>query len=135
MHILVIIAVFPKLLLTFPFISSKFWYTTFAAWGTFTMFSYLLLWYLKNSFYFMCICVFEAVSIFLSSSSSFFFFTFTNKFYLFIWRLITWWYCIGFAIHWHESTIGVRETTSHTPPYPIPLGHPSAPALSTLSHA
>ena len=27
------------------------------------------------------------------------------------------------------------ETPSHVPPHPIPLGHPSAPALSTLSHA
>ena len=26
-------------------------------------------------------------------------------------------------------------TPSHIPPHPIPLGHPSAPALSTLSHA
>ena len=27
------------------------------------------------------------------------------------------------------------ETPTHLPPHPIPLGHPSAPALSTLSHA
>ena len=27
------------------------------------------------------------------------------------------------------------EPLSHLPPHPIPLGHPSAPALSTLSHA
>ena len=27
------------------------------------------------------------------------------------------------------------EPTSHLPPHPIPQGHPSAPALSTLSHA
>ena len=27
------------------------------------------------------------------------------------------------------------EPPSHLPPHPIPLGHPSAPALSTLSHA
>ena len=26
-------------------------------------------------------------------------------------------------------------TSSHFPPHPIPLGHPSAPALSTLSHS
>ena len=26
------------------------------------------------------------------------------------------------------------EPLSHLPPHPIPLGHPSAPALSTLSH-
>ena len=27
------------------------------------------------------------------------------------------------------------DAHSHLPPHPIPLGHPSAPALSTLSHA
>ena len=27
------------------------------------------------------------------------------------------------------------ECSSHLPPHPIPLGHPSAPALSTLYHA
>ena len=27
------------------------------------------------------------------------------------------------------------EPLSHIPPHPIPQGHPSAPALSTLSHA
>ena len=27
------------------------------------------------------------------------------------------------------------EPSSHLPPHPIPQGHPSAPALSTLSHA
>ena len=27
------------------------------------------------------------------------------------------------------------DPPSHLPPHPIPLGHPSAPALSTLSHA
>ena len=27
------------------------------------------------------------------------------------------------------------EPPSHLPPHPVPLGHPSAPALSTLSHA
>ena len=108
---------------------------TYAAGSTFTMFCffYLLLWYLKNSLYFKCICDYEVVSIFLSFF--FFFFTFTNRFYLFIWRLISLQYYIGFAIHWHESTTGVHEPPSHGPPHPIPLGQPSAPALSILSHA
>ena len=40
----------------------------------------------------------------------------------------------------HESTTGVQnvphpEPPSHLPPHPIPLGHPSAPAPSTLYHA
>ena len=45
-----------------------------------------------------------------------------------------------FAIHWHESTMGVHvssgpELSSHLPPHPIPQGGPSAPALSALFHA
>ena len=46
---------------------------------------------------------------------------------------------VAFAIHWHKSAMGVHVssswTPSHLPPHPTPLGHPSAPALSTLSHA
>ena len=46
-------------------------------------------------------------------------------------------YCIGFAIHWHESTTGVHEfpnmnTPSHLRPHTIPLDHPHAPAPSIL---
>ena len=50
-------------------------------------------------------------------------------FYLFIfWRLITLQYCIGFAIHWHESATGVHvsihpePSSSLLPPSP---SHPS----------
>ena len=46
-------------------------------------------------------------------------------------------YCIGFAIHWHESAMGAHEfpnpePLSHLPPHIISLGHPSIPAPSIL---
>ena len=60
-------------------------------------------------------------------------------FFFFNWRLVTLQYCSGFVIHWHESAMGVHvphpEPPSLLPPHPIPLCQPSAPALSTLSHA
>ena len=64
---------------------------------------------------------------------------FKYKFIYFNWRLITLQYCIGFAVHWHESATGVHvcphpEPPSHLPPHSIPLGHPSAPAPSILYH-
>ena len=55
------------------------------------------------------------------------------------WRLITLQYCSGFCytLTWisHGCTcVPNPEPPSHLPPHPIPQGHPSAPALSTLSH-
>ena len=49
-------------------------------------------------------------------------------------------YCSGFChtLTWisHGCTcVPHPEPPSHFPPHPIPQGHPSAPALSTLSHA
>ena len=58
---------------------------------------------------------------------------FLFKFIYFNWRLITLQYCIGFAIHQHESATGIHMfPILNTPPHTIPLGHPSAPAPSIL---
>ena len=59
---------------------------------------------------------------------------------LFNWQLITLQYWSGFChtLTWisHGFTcVPHPEPHSHLPPHLIPLGHPSAPALSTLSHA
>ena len=61
-------------------------------------------------------------------------------FFNFNWRLITLQYCGSFChtFTWisHGCTCFPHpEPSSHFPPHPIPQGHPSAPALSTLSHA
>ena len=74
---------------------------------------------------------------FLISCSSFYFYFFLIYFN---WRLITLKYCSGFfhTLTWisHGCTrVPHLEPPSHRPPPPIPQGHPSAPALSTLPHA
>ena len=61
-------------------------------------------------------------------------------FFNFNWSLITIQYCSGFChtLTWisHGFTcVPHPGPRSHLPPHPMPLGHPSAPALSTLSHA
>ena len=61
-------------------------------------------------------------------------------FFFFNWRLITLQYCGGFChtFTWisHGCTcVPHPDPSSHLPPHPIPQSHPSAPALSTLSHA
>ena len=60
--------------------------------------------------------------------------------FFFNWRLITLHYCNGFChiLIWisHGFTcVPSHEPPSPLPPHPIPLGHPSTPALSILSHA
>ena len=67
---------------------------------------------------------------------------FLSLFFLiyFNWRLIILQYCGDF---FHTFTwishgcicVPHPDPPSHLPPHPIPQGHPSAPALSTLSHA
>ena len=76
--------------------------------------------------------------IFLCHSS--YIYLFIYLFIYFNWRLITLQYCSGFChtLTWisHGFTcVPHPEPRSHLPPHPIPLGHPSAPALRTLSHA
>ena len=46
---------------------------------------------------------------------------------------------VVFAIHQHESALGVHvshhpEPHFHLPPYPTPLGYPRVPALDALIH-
>ena len=58
----------------------------------------------------------------------------------FNWRLITLQYCGDFChtftwISHGYTCVPYPEPPFHLPPYPIPQGYPSAPALSTLSHA
>ena len=56
------------------------------------------------------------------------------QFFLFLFLLyFTLQSCIGFAIHWHESTMGVHAFPNmNPPPHNISLGHPHAPARSIL---
>ena len=66
----------------------------------------------------------------------FFFYLFIFSFIFTSWRLITLQYCSGFChtLTWisHGFTcVPHPDPHSHLPPHPIPLGLPSAPALST----
>ena len=70
------------------------------------------------------------------SVTGFFFFNIN----LFNWRLITLQYCSDFChtltrISHGWTCVLHPEPLSHLPPRTIPPGHPSASALSTLSHA
>ena len=48
---------------------------------------------------------------------------------------ILYWFCHTLTWIRHGCTcVHHPEPLSHLPPHPIPLGHPSAPVLSTLSH-
>ena len=68
------------------------------------------------------------------------FFGFFFKFIYFSWWLITLQYCSGFChtLIWIDhgfTCVPHPEPPSLLHPHPIPLGHPSASVLSTLSHA
>ena len=73
------------------------------------------------------------------SPFSFFFFLFliTVLFiHLFFYFTILYWFCHTLTwIHHGCTRVSHPEPPSHLPPNPIPLGHPSALALSTLYHA
>ena len=65
---------------------------------------------------------------------------FKYKFIYFNWRLITLQYCVGFAIHQHESATGIHRCSPSRTPLPPPSpyhpsGRPSAPAPSNQYHA
>ena len=56
--------------------------------------------------------------------------------FLFFYFTILYWFCYTLTWICHECTcVPHPEPPSHLSPHPIPQGHPSAPALSTLSHA
>ena len=91
----------------------------------------LLTTFFLSFFFFFFLMYQKSLSLF-----SFFF----KKIIYFNWRLITLQYCSGFLpyIDMNQPWVYMYSpswTPFHLPPHPIPPGHPSAPAPSTLSHA
>ena len=94
----------------------------------------------REFLYFLPFKKFILLLILFSFLSFYFFFAFLKKVIYFNWRLITLQYCSRFChtLTWisHAYTwVPHPDTPSLPPPHPLPQGHPSAPALSTLSHA
>ena len=80
----------------------------------------------------------QMLQVFWTSCGFFFFFK-RNLFIYFNWRLTILQYCSGFCqtstrISHGCTCVPHPEPPSHSPPHYIPQGHPSAPALNTLSH-
>ena len=59
-----------------------------------------------------------------------------HYYYYYFYFTILYWFCHTLTWISHGCIcVPHPEPPSHLPPYPIPLGHPSAPALSSLSYA
>ena len=87
-----------------------------------------LTWYFKN-LAFMLFAICRTLWTFIIFIGFF-------QFYLFIYFTILYWFCHTLTWICHGGAcVPHPEPPSHLPPHPIPLGHPSAPAPSTLYHA
>ena len=88
---------------------------------------------------FCCFLLFSTFQFFFNEYgvlSYFFSFARTYFIYLFFCFTILYWFCHASTWIRHRCTrVPHPEPPSHLSPHPIPLGHPSAPALSILNHA
>ena len=88
-------------------------------------------------FYFIYLFLLKCLCIYIHTHTLFFSFS-TLFIYLFLeanYFTILYWFCHTLTwIHHGCTCVHHPEPLSHLPPHPIPLGHPSAPVLSTLSH-